>query len=67
MDKMKSALKGKSSKNLDVRIKRTDSPFTKKVLECLLPSKFQLPQLETYDGQTNLLDHIESFKTLLKL
>ena len=43
------------------------SPFTREVLECLLPPKFKLPQLESYDGGTNLLDRIRSFKTLLKL
>ena len=50
MDEMKSAMKGKTSKNLDRMIKRTNSPFTTSVLECPLPPKFRLPQLETYDG-----------------
>ena len=40
MDEMKNVLKGKSSKNLDGMIRRTDSPFIGKVLECRLPSKF---------------------------
>ena len=40
MDEMKNALKGKSSKNLDKMVKRTDSPFTNEVLECPLPPKF---------------------------
>ena len=31
------------------------------------PSKFRLPQLETYDGHIDPLDHIESFKKLLNL
>ena len=67
MDEMKNSLTRKSSKNLDGMIKRTDSPFTNKVLECPLPWKFRLPQLETYDRHTDLLDHIMSFKTLLNL
>ena len=62
---MKSAMKGKTSKNLDRMIKRTNSPFTTSVLECPLPPKFRLSQLETYDGQKDPLDYIESFKTLL--
>ena len=57
----------KSSRNLDGMIKRTDSSFTSEVLECSLPSKFRLPQLETYDGHIDPLDHIESFKKLLNL
>lgn len=67
MDEIENALKGKSSRNLDGMIKRTDSSFTSEVLECPLPSKFRLPQLETYDEHTNPLDHKVSFKTLLNL
>ena len=67
MDEMKNTLKVKSTKNLDGMIKRKNSPFTKEALECPLPPKFKLPQLEYYDGGTNPLDHIRSFKTLLKL
>ena len=36
MDEMKSALEGKSSRNSDGIIKRIDSSFTSKVLECPL-------------------------------
>jgi len=36
MDEMKSALKGKSSRDLDGILKRTDSLFIGKVLECPL-------------------------------
>ena len=67
IDEIKNALKGKSTKNLDRMIKRNDSPFTSEVLECPLPQKFGLPQLESYDGHTDPLNHIESFKTLLNL
>ncbi|XP_023917904.1 uncharacterized protein LOC112029452 [Quercus suber] len=53
--------------NLDGRLKRTDSPFTPSVLECPLPPKFRLPQLEFYDGTKDPLDHIGAFKTILNL
>jgi len=48
-------------------IKRTDSPFTTSVLECPLPPKFFIPQLEVYDGTKDPLDHIRAFKTILSL
>ena len=48
-------------------IQRTDSPFTIEVLNHSLPPKFCLPQLESYDGSKDPLDHIESFKTLMLL
>ena len=52
---------------LDGMLKRTDSPFTTSVLECPLPPKFHLPQLECYDGMKDPLDHIGAFKTILNL
>ena len=66
MDETKNAMREKTDKNLDV-VKRTDSPFTMKVLECPLPPKFYLPQLESYDGFEDPLDHITTFKMTLSL
>ena len=67
MDELKSAMKDKGRENLDGMIWRMDSPFTTKVLNCPLLSKFFLPQLESYDDCKDPLDHIESFKTLILL
>ena len=44
-----------------------DSPFTTEVLNRPLPQKFRLPQLKSFDGLRDPLDHIESFKTLMLL
>ena len=67
LDEVKNVMKGKIAVNLDGMIKRTDSPFTTGILECPLPPKFRLPQLEVYDGTKDPLDHIEVFKTILSL
>ena len=67
LDEVKNAMKGKTAINLDGNIKRTDSPFTVSILECPLPPKFHLPQLEVYDGIKDPLDHIGAFKTILNL
>ncbi|XP_023919235.1 uncharacterized protein LOC112030801 [Quercus suber] len=67
LDEVKNATKGKTAMNLDGMLKRTDSPFTPSVLECPLPPKFRLPQLEFYDGTKDPLDHIGAFKTILNL
>ena len=67
MNELRSVLKDKGRKNLDGMIRRTDSPFTTEVLNHPLPPKFCLPQLESYDGSKDPLDHIESFKTLMLL
>ena len=52
---------------MDRMAKRTDSPFTMAVLECPVPSKFRLPQLEPFDGLKDPLDHLNTFKTTLGL
>ena len=44
-----------------------DSPFNTEELNHLLPSKFCLPQLESFDGSKDPFNHIESFKTLMLL
>ena len=67
LDKVKNSIKGKTAMNLDGMLKRTDSPFTTSVLECLLRPKFRLPQLEFYDGTKDPLDHIGTLKTILNL
>ena len=64
-DEVKSAMK--TIVNLDDMLKRTNSPFTAKVLMCPLPPKFKLPQLEVYDGTKDPLNHIGAFKTILDL
>ena len=67
MDEIKSAMKDKGGENLDGMIQRTNSPFTNEVLNCPLPPKFRLPQLELYDGSKDPLYYIESFKMLMLL
>ena len=50
MDELRSAIKEKTEQSMDRLVRATDSPFTAAVLECLVPSKFRLPQLEPFDG-----------------
>ena len=67
MDELRNAMKGWIEKNLDGVVRRIDSPFTQKVLECPLPPKFRLPQLESYEGLKDFLDRITTFKMTLSL
>ena len=50
MDELRSAIKEKTERSVDRLVRVTDSPFTMAVLECPVPSKFRLPQLESFDG-----------------
>ncbi|XP_030949154.1 uncharacterized protein LOC115973053 [Quercus lobata] len=65
MDELRSAIKEKTDRSVDKMIRATDSPFTATVLECPVPSKFRLPQLEPFDGLKDPQDHLNTFKTTL--
>ena len=67
MDELRSAIKEKTEQSVDKLIRATDSPFTTAVLECPIPSKFRLPQLESFDGLKDPQDHLNTFKTTLGL
>ena len=67
MDELRSAIKEKTEQSVDRLVRATDSPFTTAVLECPVPSKFRLPQLESFDGLKDPLDHLNTFKTTLGL
>ena len=68
MDELRSTVKGKkNNRSLDSMVRTTDSPFMTAILECPVPSKFRLPQLESFDGLKDPLDHLNTFKTTLGL
>nr|XP_023877162.1 uncharacterized protein LOC111989567 [Quercus suber] len=65
MDELRNAIKGKTDQSLDKIVRKTDSPFIVVVQECLVPSKFRLPQLKPFDGLKDTLDHLNTFKANL--
>ena len=67
MDLIMNALRGRVSSDLDELVHRMDLPFTAPVTSFPLPPKFLMPQVETYDGSKDPLDHLDSFKTLMHL
>ena len=67
MDKLRIAIKEKTERSVDRLVRATDSPFTTTVLECPMPSKFWLPQLESFDGLKDPQDYLNTFKTTLGL
>ena len=67
MDELRNALKEKTDRSVDRMVRATDLPFTTAVLECPVPSKFRLPQLEPFDGLKDPKDHLNTFKTMLGL
>ena len=55
------------SSDLDDLVNRIDSPFTLSVNSFPLPQKFRMLQIESYGGVKDPLDHLETFKTLMRL
>ncbi|OMO90118.1 S-locus glycoprotein [Corchorus olitorius] len=45
----------------------SSSPFSKKIDETLPPQGFKLPIMETYDGTSDPIDHLEMFKTNISI
>ena len=48
-------------------VHRTDSPFTALINDHLLPPKFKMSSLDSYDGTRDLFNHIATFKTTMHL
>ena len=67
MDELRNTIKEKTDRSVDRMVRATNSPFTIAVLECPVPSKFRLPQLEPFDGLKDLQDHLNTFKMTLGL
>ena len=67
MDELGSVIKEKTDRSIDRMVRATDSPFTSAVLECPVPSKFHLPQLEPFNRLRDPQDHLNTFKTTLGL
>ena len=67
MEVMMNALKGRVSNDLDDLVNHADSSFTASVNSFPLPHKFRMPQIDSYDGVKDPLDHLETFKTLMHL
>ena len=67
MKEMKSQVKAKAAKNLDMLVHHSESPLTKKVDEYPLLVKFKVPQLETFDGLKDPLDYLDFFRMVMRL
>ncbi|GFS41689.1 hypothetical protein Acr_00g0075810 [Actinidia rufa] len=53
---------------VDALVRQTDPPFTERVLRARISSKFKLPtQLGIYEGKTDPMDHLDSYKSLMSL
>jgi hypothetical protein len=52
---------------VDRLLSGTDSPFTSRVANYQLLEKFKVPQIMSYAGDRDLLDHLQNFRAHLDL
>ena len=64
---MNEAVKGRAPISMEAMVQQTESPFTIKVLYFPLPAKFRMPQIETFDGTKDPIDHLNTYKNQMEL
>ena len=67
LSRVKEVVKGHASDTMDTLVQQTESPFTAKVLHFPLPTKFRMPQMETFDGVKDPVDHLNTYKNQMEL
>ena len=64
---VKEVVKGRAPDTMDTLVQQTESPFTTEVLHYPLPAKFRMPQVETFDGVKDPVDHLNTYKNQMEL
>ena len=67
LSRVKEVVKGRASDTMDTLVQQTESPFTAEVLRYSLPTKFRMPQVETFDGVKDPVDHLNTYKNQMEL
>ena len=60
-------VKGRAPDTIDTLVQQTESPFTAEVLRYPLPAKFRMPQVETFNGVKDPVDHLNTYKNQMEL
>ena len=64
---MKETVKGRAPVSMDVLVEQTESPFMAGILHFPLPTKFRMPQIETFDGTKDPIDYLNTYKNQMEL
>ena len=67
LGRVKEVVKGRAPDTMDTLVQQTESPFTTEVLRYPLPAKFRMPQVETFDGVKDPVDHLNTYKNQMEL
>ena len=64
---MKAVVRGRTSDTMDTLVQQTESPFAAEILQYPLPAKLKMPQVETFDGVKDPVDHLNTYKNQMEL
>ena len=67
LSRVKEVVKGRAPDTMDTLVQQTESPSTSEVLHFPLPTKFRMPQVETFDGVKDPVDHLNTYKNQMEL
>ena len=67
LSRVKEVVKGRAPDTMDTLVQQTESPFTAEVLRYPLPAKFKTPQVESFDGIKDPVDHLNTYKNQMEL
>ena len=67
LSRVKAMVRGRTPDTMDTLAQQTESPFTTEVLHYPLPAKFRMPQVETFDGVKDPVDHLNTYKNQMEL
>ena len=64
---MKEVVKDRAPDSMDTLVQKTESPSTAEVLHFPLLAKLRMPQIETFDGTKDAVDHLNTYKNQMEL
>ena len=67
LSRVRETVKGRAPVSMDALVQQTESPFTVEVLHFPLPTKFRMPQIETFNGTKDPIDHLNTYKNQMEL
>ena len=67
LSRVKAMVRGRTPDTMDTLVQQTESPFSAEVLHYPLPAKFRMPQVETFDGVKDPVDHLNTYKNQMEL
>ena len=60
-------MKERALVSMDALVQQTESLFKAEVLHFPLPAKFRMPQIETFNGTKDPVDHLNTYKNQMEL